>query len=143
MKSSSYRKKRNCNAENILTRFFKNMKILKLQEVHKYSSWIYIYKTLFHNPDVILNRKLFAQNENHTHNTRRNNKLFLSGCNRSKTQFSIFYTVVKCFNVMPATVYLKQCILKWLQKRVTQLLHQSIPVGIGGLYVKLIIGIMG
>ena len=66
---------------------------------------VYIYKTLFQNHDPGSHCKLSFQWDIHAHNTRYGNKLSLVRCNRSMTQYSIYYTGVKIFHSIPIEMY--------------------------------------
>ena len=82
-------------------------------------SFPYIYKTLVQKYDPILQCKLYAQGKAQARNTRHNHKLCLSHCNRSKTQFGIFYSRVKLFNPILGVIY-SYASLNGLKKKIRQ-----------------------
>ena len=85
--------------------YFKLLPTLKLPDLFKYQTAIYIYKTLnLQNFDPFLNNDLELTSNLHDHNTRNINHILPQHYNLSKTKFSMKNIGTKIFNEIPIEI---------------------------------------
>lgn len=84
--------------------YFKSNRILKLEDLHRQFTSVYLFKTLNYDHDPILLSELIRRNRFHIHDTRDNQKLSIPHFSLSKSQQSISYVGVKVWNSLPDSV---------------------------------------
>jgi len=102
--------KKACRAANNLksdehtSYYFKQMGVLKLEDLYKYQIAVYLYKTIKENHDNQLAVALNQHMDIHNYNTRNRTHFQIPIFNRSLSQFSIEYTGVKTWNSLPSSI---------------------------------------
>jgi ribonuclease P/MRP protein subunit RPP40 len=87
---------------------FKKYDILKIVQVYQYSVCLYTHEIVhgkYSNPTVyrdLINLRAFF--ENHSHNTRNNEKFILPKCRTDFAKLSISYTAVENWNALPLAI---------------------------------------
>ena len=84
--------------------YFKNMKILKLNDQFKFQSSQYIFKTLYFNNDSELKSNLIQHSDIHNHNTRGASKFNVPKYKNKKSQFNIDFSGIKIWNSLPLNI---------------------------------------
>ena len=74
--------------------FFKNMEILKVNDIFKQRILIYMFK----------NQNFATHSDNHAYNTRNRQDLVVPRFNRSRTQSSYFYQGILLWNSIPSDI---------------------------------------
>ena len=81
---------------------FKNLSILKLNDLNKYQTLIYLYKSLnLPNFDPILNNYIINSSNIHDHDTRNKNTITPKCFNLKKSKFNIKHNGPKLYNELP------------------------------------------
>ena len=86
------------------TPYFSSDRILKLKDLHKLRTLIYMYKTLHTGHDHNLLTSVNTHSDVHAHNTRHRHQLVIPRFAKAKSQFSISYTGVKLWNLIPTEI---------------------------------------
>ena len=74
-----------------MTRYFKNMHLLKLEDMYKQRALYFIFKST----------SIQTHQDIHDHNTRHSNNIVLPQFHRAKTQSTIFYKGITLWNNLP------------------------------------------
>ena len=83
------------------TQYFYANKVLKLEDLHRYHTSIYMYKTLHSGGDNNLLEHLQQHSDLHTYQTRGRNNLVIPKFNRAHSQSHLSYVCAKLWNDLP------------------------------------------
>ena len=105
--------------------YFKQMSTLKLSDLFKYQTSIYIYKSLnLPNFDLSLKNSLQFQSTIHDHYTRSNNQIAYSHYNLKKSKFNMKHHGTKIFNSLPDKIVQSNSLFKFKRQLKAHLLSQ-------------------
>ena len=82
---------------------FKQLKILKLEDLFALQSQLFMYKILIQDRYPIIRRLILDNQSNHNYSTRANS-LRLPYCRTTKCTQNIFYQATKKWNSLPSTI---------------------------------------
>lgn len=86
--------------------YFKNLSILKLEDLFKFKVAIYMHNSIYNDSDPCLLNALQLQSSRHIYETRNSNIFYLPFCTRQKSKFNIQYTGPLIWNSIPRDLYL-------------------------------------
>ena len=83
---------------------FKNMNILKVEDLYSFQILSYLFKTIHEDHDEHLLERLLQQSDVHSYSTRNRESFNITRFTKAKSQFSIIYRGVKLWNSIPNSI---------------------------------------
>ena len=99
---------------------FKQLKILKVEDLYAYHTHVFMYKTFVLDKYPVIKNSILENQVNHNHDTRTNN-LRLPYCRIRKGTQNLCYQLSKYWNQLPASVKMKESLSSF--KRECKLHH--------------------